>query len=246
MNVKRFTARTSREAFALVRQEYGEDAVVLSTKPCAEGVEVLAMAPDSVAQLERVSAQASAESAQVDPRDTTGGRLAAAFREARPEGRVEARDPRDHRAPPAASRAPRESLAARIERDAPVSLGAQSEVDADVEQLAMSTLSFQDYVRDRMLRRRQAALGHDAETHTAAGLIPPRVPADPPEQRTDLRQQAPEPGQAARRALADQRYPSPRANARRHQRPAAGSGGPAGRESDPRSLPPLAGSAGVD
>jgi flagellar biosynthesis protein FlhF len=107
MNVKRFTARTSREAFALVRQEYGEDAVVLSTKPCAEGVEVLAMAPDSVAQLERVSAQASAESAHVDPRDTTGGRLAAAFREARPEGRVEARDPRDHRAPPAASRAPR-------------------------------------------------------------------------------------------------------------------------------------------
>ena len=28
MNVKRFTARTSREAFALVRQAFGEDAVV--------------------------------------------------------------------------------------------------------------------------------------------------------------------------------------------------------------------------
>jgi flagellar biosynthesis protein FlhF len=44
MNVKRFTARTSRDALTLVRQAFGEDAVVLSTKPCAEGVEVLAMA----------------------------------------------------------------------------------------------------------------------------------------------------------------------------------------------------------
>jgi len=48
MNVKRFTARTSRDALALVRQAFGQDAVVVSTKPCAEGVEVLAMAPESV------------------------------------------------------------------------------------------------------------------------------------------------------------------------------------------------------
>ena len=38
MNVKRFTARTSREALALVRQAFGDDAVVMSTRPCAEGV----------------------------------------------------------------------------------------------------------------------------------------------------------------------------------------------------------------
>ena len=57
MNVKRFTARTSRDAFALVRQAFGEDAVVLSTKPCEDGVEVLAMAPDSVQQLEKVSSR---------------------------------------------------------------------------------------------------------------------------------------------------------------------------------------------
>jgi len=56
MNVKRFAARTSREALALVRQAFGVDAVVLSTKPCAEGIEVLAMAPDSVAGLERLTA----------------------------------------------------------------------------------------------------------------------------------------------------------------------------------------------
>ena len=48
MNLKRFTARTSREALALVKAAFGEDAVVMSTKPCAEGVEMLAMAPESV------------------------------------------------------------------------------------------------------------------------------------------------------------------------------------------------------
>jgi flagellar biosynthesis GTPase FlhF len=38
MNVKRFTARTAREALALVREALGDDAVVLSTKPSGEGV----------------------------------------------------------------------------------------------------------------------------------------------------------------------------------------------------------------
>ena len=38
MNVKRFTARTSRDALSLVRQALGEDAVVLSTKPSVDGV----------------------------------------------------------------------------------------------------------------------------------------------------------------------------------------------------------------
>ncbi|MFN5157748.1 MAG: flagellar biosynthesis protein FlhF, partial [Betaproteobacteria bacterium] len=65
MNVKRFTARTSREALALVRQAFGEDAVVMSTRPCAEGVEVLAMAPESIHQLERV--RAGAESVRAQP-----------------------------------------------------------------------------------------------------------------------------------------------------------------------------------
>ena len=54
MNLKRFTARTSRDALALVRQAFGDDAVVMSTKSSAEGVEVLAMAPESVLQIERL------------------------------------------------------------------------------------------------------------------------------------------------------------------------------------------------
>ena len=55
MNVKRFTARTSRDALVLVRQALGEDAVVLSTTPCADGIEVLAMAPEGMRQVERYS-----------------------------------------------------------------------------------------------------------------------------------------------------------------------------------------------
>ena len=56
MNVKRFTARTSRDALILVRQALGDDAVVLSTKPSVDGVEVLAMAPEGMQQIERMAA----------------------------------------------------------------------------------------------------------------------------------------------------------------------------------------------
>ena len=46
-------ARTSREALALVRQAFGSDAVVMPTRPAPDGIEVLAMAPDSVQQIEQ-------------------------------------------------------------------------------------------------------------------------------------------------------------------------------------------------
>ncbi len=114
MNVKRFTARTSRDALNLVKQALGEDAVVLSTKPSPEGVEVLAMAPDSMAHIERIAASA----------------------------------------PPAARPAARAAAPA----------AAAAEVQRDVEQLSMSTLSFQDYVRERMLKRRAAAMTAAAPT----------------------------------------------------------------------------------
>ena len=110
MNVKRFTARTSRDALTLVRQALGDDAVVLSTKPCAEGVEVLAMAPESIEHIERIAAPAPA------PMNN------------RPAARAAAAAPQKASAKPAT----------------------QVEVQKDVEQLAMSTLSFQDYVRERM------------------------------------------------------------------------------------------------
>jgi len=49
MNVKRFIGRNSREAMQKVKAAFGDDAVVLSTKPAAEGgIEILAMAGESV------------------------------------------------------------------------------------------------------------------------------------------------------------------------------------------------------
>ena len=144
MNVKRFAARTSREALALVRQAFGVDAVVLSTKPCAEGIEVLAMAPDSVAGLERLTAA---------PEEVAPRRGAAAPRPA----------PAPAQNAAALAGAQRE-LASRMSLP-------QNEVEADADQLMMSTLSFQDYVRDRMLKRRHAEL-HNQPVDAAPAARP--------------------------------------------------------------------------
>jgi flagellar biosynthesis protein FlhF len=147
-NVKRFTARNSREALALVRQAFGEDAVVLSTRPSeGGGVEVLAMAPDGIGQIEKAAASAPLV-----------------------------------RAPEAA---PARGAAAKPKATVPSSA---AEVQRDVEQLAMSTLSFQDYVRDRMLKRRQAqrelnALPErsvDPVSAMASEMAAPVIAATPP------------------------------------------------------------------
>jgi flagellar biosynthesis protein FlhF len=126
MNVKRFSARTSRDALNLVRQAFGEDAVVLSTRPCPEGVEVMAMAPDGVQHIERVAAEAAA---------------------AAPAPTLPLPPLRRPVVPSARGRA--DGAEASPESDA-------TTVEQDVAQLSMSTLSFQDYVRERMLRRRRA------------------------------------------------------------------------------------------
>ncbi|MDT8999328.1 flagellar biosynthesis protein FlhF [Paucibacter sp. APW11] len=160
MNVKRFTARSTREAMALVRQAFGEDAVVLSNKPCPDGIEVLAMAPEGMKQIERVAATA--------PRVNAPSRVAAR--------------------PAAPAAAPLNARAARdFERRDPrlAEFGATgTPVEADVQTLAMSTLSFQDYVRERMLKRRQAELNGQPDpleselaARAAAAPLPEGVPS---------------------------------------------------------------------
>lgn len=137
MNVKRFTARSSREALAMVRQALGEDAIVLSTKPSGDGVEVLAMAPESMQQIERMATDGAPAAAPV-------------MSSAAPAAQART-------AAPAAARQ-RPSLASRTAAAMPTEALAESSVDDDVARLNMSTLSFQDYVRERMLKRRQLAL----------------------------------------------------------------------------------------
>ena len=122
MNVKRFTGRTSREAMQKVKAAFGDDAVVLSTKPCAEGVEILAMADGSVASIERLADESSERLARPAPAART-----AAAPAAQPEDEITAES-----------------------------------VGEDVKRLAMSTLSFQDYVRERLLNKRRAAAARQA------------------------------------------------------------------------------------
>ncbi|HNG82786.1 MAG TPA: flagellar biosynthesis protein FlhF, partial [Burkholderiaceae bacterium] len=60
MNVKRFVGRNSREAMQKVRLAFGDNAVVLSTKPCSDGIEVLAMPPETLEAIERFGESATA------------------------------------------------------------------------------------------------------------------------------------------------------------------------------------------
>ena len=155
MNVKSFTASNSREAMALVRKAFGDDAVVLSNKPCAEGVVVLAMAPEGMSQIERAHVTA--------PRVNAPGRV-----QAQPQ--AQAQKPAKAGALPgaAAAPAPRAFTVRAAQRNEPgfgfagaadrAKPDTADDVGQDVQTLAMSTLSFQDYVRERVLRRRQAEI----------------------------------------------------------------------------------------
>ncbi|MEY4766966.1 MAG: flagellar biosynthesis protein FlhF [Pseudomonadota bacterium] len=132
MNVKRFTGRNSREAMQKVKAAFGDEAVVLSTKPAPEGgIEILAMAADSVPAADHLAGPAEPEPrAQATPRERMEPADAVAPASRKPLGK-QARETMQHLA---------------------------STVQDDVKQLAMSTLSFQDYVRERMLKRREAAM----------------------------------------------------------------------------------------
>ena len=138
-NVTRFTARTARDAMTLVKKAFGDDAVVLSTKPSANGgVEMLAMGSEGVSHIEKAGKSAPVVRAPA------------------------AKEPKAAVAPTTAD-----------------------EVNRDVEQLAMSTLSFQDYVRERMLKRRQAqrdlaAMEEPTPAPVQAAPSRPREPARRP------------------------------------------------------------------
>jgi flagellar biosynthesis protein FlhF len=139
MNVKRFIGRNSREAMQKVKAAFGDEAIVLSTKPAAEGgIEILAMAADGMAAVESMSRRAPAAEPVLapevgEPDDEEPGALAKG------------------------AAAARQSVA-----------NLAHTVQEDVKQLAMSTLSFQDYVRERMLKRRQAAIQARTEPAMAA------------------------------------------------------------------------------
>ncbi|AYM95206.1 flagellar biosynthesis protein FlhF [Acidovorax sp. 1608163] len=155
MNIKRFTAPTSREALAKARMAFGEGTLILSNRPTANGVEVVATAEDTLSALDNAAQNAGGPTGSMGSQGKSlqGGRDFQDSRSALHEPLL---------APKSAARAPARpmQIAATANRHNPV--------EEDTEQLAMSTLSFQDYVRERMLRRRHEVMNGPAEPPTFA------------------------------------------------------------------------------
>jgi len=155
MNIQRFHAATSREALAKARMTFGDGTLILSNRPTATGVEVVATTEDALAVLDQSAPPAPAARATAP----------AAQKPARPAA-----------PPPAAAHTP---------------------VEEDAAQLAMSTLSFQDYVRERMLQRRHEALGAKVAQQAApASRSYEIIPPDPGEP-APVRRAAPAPAPLA-------------------------------------------------
>jgi flagellar biosynthesis protein FlhF len=148
MNAQRFVAPNSREAMALARAAFGDHAVILSSRSTDAGFEVVATSEE---QLSAIAAQVATPAAQ-------------ASRATLPETPT----PRSARA----TLGLQQRAAAQLPPVSPDSTVAQ-----DSETLAMSTLSFQEYVRERMLRKRREALqGRAPESAGAARpAVPPRA-----------------------------------------------------------------------
>ena len=164
MNIKRFHATTAREALAKARMTFGDGTLILSNRPVDGGVEVVATAEESLSTLESLP-------------QTQAASIAAP-----------AAQPFTHDRSPLQERA--DDLAAspvRLQQSRAAAHADPSSVASDTEALAMSTLSFQDYVRERMLRRRHEAL-HGQEPapaplrtpRTARSAPAPQAPASAP------------------------------------------------------------------
>ncbi|GGY75225.1 flagellar biosynthesis protein FlhF [Pseudoduganella plicata] len=70
MNVKKFTAPTSREALRKVREALGPDAVILSNRPMDGVVEILALANDDAASLAQPAADTAPAMPELEIEDT--------------------------------------------------------------------------------------------------------------------------------------------------------------------------------
>ncbi len=174
MNIKRFHAATSREALAKARMAFGEGTLILSNRPTANGVEVVATAEDALGTLDQGHEGFQAER-RLDMAQTV-----------------------------TPSRKPLQERAA---------LEVRNPVKEDTEQLAMSTLSFQDYVRERMLRRRHEALQDTRPLDTALLEREPepmreRQPPAPVVRHNPLRPSQPTPEVPVRNAIRRE-HPAP-------------------------------------
>ncbi|MBI1175082.1 MAG: flagellar biosynthesis protein FlhF [Sideroxydans sp.] len=79
MNVRKFIAKTSREALHMVRNELGEDAVILSNRKVADGIEIVALPQ---AELAGIEAGRSSQAKQVSSAAISGSRAGQAAMQA--------------------------------------------------------------------------------------------------------------------------------------------------------------------
>ncbi|WP_404300670.1 flagellar biosynthesis protein FlhF [Alicycliphilus denitrificans] len=218
MNIKRFTAPTAREALAKARMAFGEGTLILSNRPTADGVEVMATAEEALSS----SLQGDAGRAPASRLQERADDMAAAKPARRPQ-----EQPR-----------PAPESAAAPERNT---------VANDTEQLAMSTLSFQDYVRERMLRRRHEALHGAAPASLGERAALERGLPQPQFERAFERQPEPALQQAAPQPAAQpQAMPVVRHNPLRAMHAALGAEqlAPRRAESPAAAAPTLAAGAG--
>jgi flagellar biosynthesis protein FlhF len=194
MSIQRFHAPTAREALARARAAFGDEAIILSNKPTAQGgVEVVATTSTTLAALDQAADNVMAKEDSAE--SSTFGFLSRRKANAEKAAKEAARAPRGGRQEPEGD-VP--DPAERAERAARAALrSSRNTVEEDADQLAMSTLSFQDYVRERVLQRRHETRQHEARqtAHTAQGgtginvggaaprtyaVVPPDQPAQAP------------------------------------------------------------------
>ena len=148
MNIKRFYAPTAREALAKARMVFGDGTLILSNRQTSGGVEVMATAEETLQDMDAGLPSRSPLQDALDRRAADEGR--SLRKEASPQtaqSTLEHVQARHQQAQERQARAEQPAVKSTKEL-------AQHSVQEDVEQLSMSTLSFQDYVRERMLRRR--------------------------------------------------------------------------------------------
>ena len=160
MNIKRFYAPTAREALAKARMVFGDGTLILSNRQTADGVEVMATAEETLQDMDTGPKNPSPLQAALERRAAEEGmglrkdaRTALAPASKRALG-GEAMSTLEH----VQARQTAKEEQAKQAQDKQTKELAQHSVQDDVEQLSMSTLSFQDYVRERMLRRRHESV----------------------------------------------------------------------------------------
>lgn len=107
MNVKKFFAKSSRDALRVIRERLGPDAVLLSNRPVEGGVEILALAGEEIADLADAVASLPTESEAAPAQAAPAARPAEVFRRrdqraAAPETKAEALPEAAPRSAPAA------------------------------------------------------------------------------------------------------------------------------------------------